>query len=77
MYITRSKLFAPLVALMLTVGAIVGFWTLMASATASREAQIRTGSLALALDNLAIAPFDADPATGGSATASVAKIRAD
>ncbi|MGA2471458.1 MAG: ATP-binding protein [Solirubrobacteraceae bacterium] len=77
MYVTRSKLLAPLAALVLTVGTLIGLWTLVARATASREAQLRISSLTLSLDNLAIAPFGADPATGGSAAANLAKIRAD
>ena len=77
MHIKRSKLLVPLVALVLTVGAIVGVWLLVERGSSSRDAQVQVSSLALSVADLGIAPFNADPATGGSAKASLAKITAD
>jgi len=64
--IARSRLLVPLVALLLTVGAVAGVWALVGQASASREAQLRASSLQLALSNLQVEPFAADPRDGGS-----------
>jgi diguanylate cyclase (GGDEF)-like protein len=74
--IKRSTLLVPVVALALTIGAIAGVWLAVQRGSSSRDAQVQVSSLALAVAELGIAPFNADPATGGSATASLAKINA-
>jgi diguanylate cyclase (GGDEF)-like protein len=72
-----SKLLAPLVALVLTIGAIAGVWALVGRASTSRVAQLQVSSITLSLADLKGAPFAADPATGGSPSASTARIRTD
>src|ERR1700722_6297555 len=73
----RSTLLAPVVALVLTVGAIAAVWFLVGQASASREAQLQVSSMRLSLASLGNAPFSADPAAGGSPPASEAKIQLD
>jgi hypothetical protein len=75
--IKRSTLLVPALALILTIGAIAGVWLLVERGSSSREAQLQVTSLALSVADLGIAPFNADPATGGSPTVSLARIRAD
>jgi diguanylate cyclase (GGDEF)-like protein len=70
----HSKLLAPIVVLVLTLGAIAAVWLLVGRASASREAQLQVASMKLALANLEAAPFSADP-RAGSASASRAAIR--
>jgi signal transduction histidine kinase/FixJ family two-component response regulator len=77
MPIARSKLFVPVVAFVLTVGAIIGIWLLVQQANSSGEAQLRGSLLTLTVADLASTPFDADLATGGSATATPPGIHAD
>ena len=77
MHIKRSKFVAPMVVLILTIAAIATVWLLVGRADSSRAAQLRVGSSTLSLSDLQTAPYDADPATGGSATVSRARIRAD
>lgn len=76
MNITRSRLLAPAVVLILTMGAISAVWLLVERASSSREAQLQVASMRLSLANLQSAPFSADP-TAGSPTASRAQIVAD
>ena len=73
----RSTLLAPVVALILTISAIVAVWLLVGQAGSSRGAQLQVSSLTLSLADLGIVPFTADPASGGSPSASLAKITAD
>jgi diguanylate cyclase (GGDEF)-like protein len=73
----RSKLLVPVVALILTLTAITAVWLLVARASASRAAQLQTASLRLSLADLQTAPFNADPAAGGSPTAALVRIHAD
>src|SRR3984885_14930214 len=75
--LTRSGLLAPVVVLILTISAIAGVWLLVGQVSSSREAQLRVSSQTLALADLQSAPFNADPAAGGSGTASLLRIRAD
>jgi diguanylate cyclase (GGDEF)-like protein len=75
--IIRSKLLAPVVALLLTVGAIAGVWGLVDRASTSGQAQVRISGLAVSVADLQSAPFNADPSSGGSATVIRAKIGAD
>jgi len=70
-------LLAPGVVLILTVSAIAAVWLLVGRASSSRVAQLQVSSLSLSLADLQSAPFNADPAAGGSATASQARIDAD
>jgi diguanylate cyclase (GGDEF)-like protein len=74
---SRSKLLPPLAVLILTVGAIAAVWLLVARADSGRQDQLHITSLTLSLSDLETAPFDADPASGGSATATQLRIRAD
>ena len=73
----RSALLAPVVALVLTISAIAAVWFLVGQASASRGAQLQVSSMRLSLAGLGIVPFSADPASGGSPSASEAKIRLD
>jgi two-component system cell cycle response regulator len=75
--LTRAQLLAPIVVLMLTIGAIAGVWLLVGQVSSSHEAQLRVSSQTLALADLQNAPFNADPAAGGSPTASRITIGAD
>jgi diguanylate cyclase (GGDEF)-like protein len=68
-HVNRSKLLAPVVGLVLTIAAIAGVALLVGRADSSREAQLQSNSLTLSLANLRTAPFNVDPAAGGSATA--------
>lgn len=74
MNIKRSTLVVPAVALALTIAAIAGVWDAVQQGSSSRDAEVQISSLTLSVAELGIAPFNADPATGGSATASRAKI---
>jgi diguanylate cyclase (GGDEF)-like protein len=76
-HVKRSKLVAPVVVLILTVGAIAAVWALVARADSSHRAQFQVAGMTLSLADLQSAPFTADPAAGGSATAIAAKISAD
>jgi diguanylate cyclase (GGDEF)-like protein len=73
----RSTLLAPVVALILTITAIAAVWLLVGQASSSRGAQLQVSSLTLSLSELGIVPFTADPASGGSPSASQAQITAD
>src|ERR1700733_8661806 len=76
----RSKLVAPLVVLVLTIGAIAAVWGLVGGAGSSHAAELRVGAMALSLADLQNAPFDADPAEGGAAVSpriSKARIERD
>jgi two-component system cell cycle response regulator len=75
--INRSKLLAPLVVLILTIGAIAAVWLLIGRGDASRAEQLQISSSKLALSDLQAAPYFADPATGGSPTVARARIMAD
>jgi diguanylate cyclase (GGDEF)-like protein len=75
--VMRSKLLAPVVVLILTVGAIAAVWLLVGRASSSRVAQLQVSSLTLSLADLQSAPFSADPTAGGSAKASQARMQAD
>ena len=77
MPLTRSKLLAPTVVLILTISAIAAVWLLVDRASSSRVAQLRVSSMTLSLADLQSAPFNADPAAGGSAPAIRARIAAD
>jgi diguanylate cyclase (GGDEF)-like protein len=77
MHVRRSKLLAPLVVLILTISAIAGVWLLVGRASSSREAQLEVSAQKLSLADLQSAPFNADPAAGGSATVSRARIEVD
>jgi diguanylate cyclase (GGDEF)-like protein len=76
-HIKRSQLLAPGVVLILTISAIAAVWLLVGRASSSRVAQLQVSSLRLAVADLQSAPFNADPAAGGSATAIQARISAD
>jgi diguanylate cyclase (GGDEF)-like protein len=76
-YITRSRLLAPLAVLILTVAAIAATWLLVDRASSSRQAQLQVASMKLSLANLQNAPFNADPGAGGSATTAQRSIGAD
>jgi diguanylate cyclase (GGDEF)-like protein len=73
----RSKLLAPVIVLMLTMGAISAVWLLVGRASSSREAQLQVAAMKLSLADLGNAPFSADPEAGGSAKAARAAIHAD
>jgi diguanylate cyclase (GGDEF)-like protein len=73
----RSKLLAPVIVLLLTIGTITAVWLLVDRASSSREAQLHVASMKLSLADLGDAPFSADPSTGGSAKASRKLIEAD
>jgi diguanylate cyclase (GGDEF)-like protein len=75
--IKLSKLLVPVVALILTVSAIGAVWLLVGRSSSSREAQLQAASVRISLDDLQTAPFNADPAAGGSPTQSLARIKAD
>jgi diguanylate cyclase (GGDEF)-like protein len=77
LHVTRSKLLAPVVVLILTISAIAGVWLLVGRASSSRVAQLQVSSMRLSLADLQSAPFNADPAAGGSAAAIQARIDAD
>jgi diguanylate cyclase (GGDEF)-like protein len=66
---------APVVALILTISAIASVWILVGQASSSRGGQLQVSSLRLSLADLGIVPFTADPASGGSPSASEAKIQ--
>jgi len=74
---TRSKLLPPVIVLLLTIGAIASVWLLVERADSNREAQVQINSLKLSVADLQTAANAADPAAGGSPTASLARIRAD
>jgi diguanylate cyclase (GGDEF)-like protein len=75
--ILRSKLVAPAVVLLLTVGAITAVWLLSDQAGTSSNAQFEVASMKLALADLQSAPFNADPDAGGSPSRSRRRIEAD
>ncbi len=62
----RTRLLAPLVVVILTVGAFALIAAVGRRADTARRDQLRAASVTLALDNLQSAPFKADPAAGGS-----------
>jgi diguanylate cyclase (GGDEF)-like protein len=68
---------APAVVLILTISSIAAVWLLVDRASSSRVAQLQVSSMTLSLADLQSAPFNADPAAGGSATAIRARIAAD
>jgi signal transduction histidine kinase/CheY-like chemotaxis protein len=59
-----SKLFVPLVAVLLTIAALAGVWGLLQRANTSANAQLRGSQLAPAATDLASAPLEASPAGG-------------
>jgi diguanylate cyclase (GGDEF)-like protein len=63
--------------MILAIALIASVWVLVARSNSSRVAQLQVTSLKLSLANLQYAPFDADPALGGSASAGLAKIHSD
>jgi signal transduction histidine kinase/ActR/RegA family two-component response regulator len=67
----------PVVALVLTVVAIASVWVLVQRADASRASQLRISAVELSVADLEVAPNSADPATGGSPSAGLARIRRD
>jgi hypothetical protein len=73
----RSILVPPVIALILTISAIAAVWFLVGQASSSRDAQLQVSSMRLSLAGLGIVPFSADPASGGSPSASETKIRLD
>jgi diguanylate cyclase (GGDEF)-like protein len=77
LHVNRSKLLAPVIVLILTIGAIASVWLLVGSASSSREAQLQVAAMRLSVADLGNAPFSADPSTGGSAAAARAAIHAD
>jgi diguanylate cyclase (GGDEF)-like protein len=77
MHVKRSKFVAPVVVLILTIASIATVWLLVGRADASRAQQLQVSSSMRSLSDLQTAPYDADPATGGSATGSQVRIRAD
>ena len=77
MHRNRSKLFAPVIVLMLTIGAISAVWLLVGRASSSREAQLQVAAMKLSLANLGVAPFNADPRAGGSPSASRVVIQSN
>ncbi len=77
MHIRHSKLLAPVIVLLLTIGAIAAVWALVAQAESRREAQVQIGSLTLAVADLRSAPFAADSHAGGSAAEVAAKVQSD
>jgi diguanylate cyclase (GGDEF)-like protein len=77
MQIKRSKFVTPLVVLFLTFAAIASVWLLVGRADSSRAAQLRISSATLSLSDLQTAPYDADPATGGSVKVSRVRIQDD
>jgi diguanylate cyclase (GGDEF)-like protein len=76
-HVKRATLLTPVVVLILTIGSIAGVWLLQGRGTASRGAQLQVNSLRLTLAGLQSAPFNADPLSGGSPSASLAQIQAD
>ena len=75
MHRTGSKLFVPVVAFVLTIGAIAGVWALLQRANTSSDAQLRGSLLAPAATDLASAPVAGSP-TSGSRLAE-ARVEAD
>ncbi len=75
--IRSSRVLVPVVALILTIGAVAGVWLLGQRADASRTAQVRIGSVALSLSDLESAPFHADSLSGGSPAATRMEVRVD
>jgi signal transduction histidine kinase/ActR/RegA family two-component response regulator len=73
--IVRHRLVVPLLAFILTAGAIVGVWTVMEQGRASREAQLRITTLRLDLSELQSVPFNAYGQTGISRSTVRAEIR--
>jgi len=76
LHLLRAKLLAPVMVLVLTVGAIAAVWLLVDRASSSNGAEVQAGSLKLTLANLGDAPFRAEGAPGAAAAAGAA-IRAD
>ena len=56
LHMKRSKLLAPVAALILTVSAIAAVWLLVGRDDSSRDAQLQTSSLTLSLADLQSAP---------------------
>ncbi|HEY5317045.1 MAG TPA: HD domain-containing phosphohydrolase [Solirubrobacteraceae bacterium] len=73
----RSKLLAPVVVLILTIGAIATVWLLVERSDARRQSQLQITGLTLSVSDLQSAPFDADPASGGSETGTLERVYAD
>jgi diguanylate cyclase (GGDEF)-like protein len=67
----HSKLVAPLLVLMLTLGAIAGVWLLVQRVDSSRRAQVQVALMSASLSDLKTAPFNADPSAGGTSAAGV------
>jgi diguanylate cyclase (GGDEF)-like protein len=63
----HSKLLAPLLVLVLTVGAIAAVWLLVQRVDSSRRAQVQVALMGASLSDLKTAPFSADPNAGGAA----------
>jgi diguanylate cyclase (GGDEF)-like protein len=77
MDITRSRLLVLGIAVALTISAIVGVSVIVERAGSSSAQQVEIKSLALSLNDLETAPFNADPADGGSAAESRLRIGID
>jgi diguanylate cyclase (GGDEF)-like protein len=77
LHIKRSKLLAPVAVLILTVSAIAAVWLLVGRNDLSRDAQLQVSAMTLSLADLQSAPFNADPAAGGSATGIQDRISGD
>jgi diguanylate cyclase (GGDEF)-like protein len=60
---------APVVVLLLTLGAIAAVWLLVGQVDSSRTAQVEVAAMGSALSDLKTAPFSADPSAGGAAAA--------
>ncbi len=76
-HIRHSKLLAPVVVVLLTIGAIGAVWGLVAQAESRRQAQVQIGSLRLSVADLQSAPFTADPRAGGSPDKVAIRIQTD
>jgi diguanylate cyclase (GGDEF)-like protein len=70
-------LLAPVVVLLLTLGAIAAVSLLVDGSSSSREAQLRVASMKLSLADLQSAPSAADPAAGGDASTVRDRIQTD
>jgi diguanylate cyclase (GGDEF)-like protein len=64
-------------ALILTVSAIGAVWFLVARSDSSRVAELQAASVTTSLQDLQNAPFNADPAAGGSPVEALARIHVD
>jgi diguanylate cyclase (GGDEF)-like protein len=58
---------APVVVLLLTLGAIASVWLVVQRADSSRKAQVQIALMTASLSDLKTAPYSADPNAGGAA----------